>query len=66
MSEMEGNVFAEPLLCTRWLHFEETIFILGSKSVSSFSCNTEQQTYLLTLFNFFCYLLENKDFVASW
>ena len=46
---MECNFFAEPLLCTWWLHFWENIFILGPKSVSSFSCNIQQQTYLLKL-----------------
>ena len=65
MSEMGCNFFAEPLLCTWWLHFQENIFILGPKSVSSFSCNTQQQTYLLTLFYFSCYLLEKKDFVLA-
>ena len=40
MSEVECNFFAEPLLCTWWLHFQENIFVLGPKSVSIFSCNT--------------------------
>ena len=34
---------------TRWLHFRENIFMLGPNSVSSFSCNAQQQTYLLKL-----------------
>ena len=37
---MDCNFFAKSLLCTWWLHFQENIFILGLKSVSSFSCNT--------------------------
>ena len=49
MSEMNCNFFAEPLPCTWWLYFWENIFILGPKSVSSFSCNIQQQTYLLKL-----------------
>ena len=31
------------------LHFRENIFILGPNSVSSFSCNAQQQTYSLKL-----------------
>ena len=46
---MNCNFFAEPLPCTWWLYFWENIFILGPKSVSSFSCNIQQQTYLLKL-----------------
>ena len=46
---MDCNFFAELLLSTWWLHFQGNIFILGPKSVSSFSCNTQQQTYLLKL-----------------
>ena len=49
MSEMNCNFFAEPLPCTWWLYFWENIFILGPKSVSSFSCNIQQQTCLLKL-----------------
>ena len=49
MSEIDCNFFEEPLLRTWWLHFRENIFILGPKSVSSFSCNTQQQTYLSKL-----------------
>ena len=37
---MECNFFAEPLLCTWWLHFQENIFVLGPKLVSIFSWNT--------------------------
>ena len=66
MSEMESNFFAESLLCTWWLHFQENIFTLGPKSASSFSCNTQQQTYLITFFYFSCYLLEKKDVVPNW
>ena len=66
MSEMECNFFAEPLLRTWCLHLQENIFILGPKSVSSFCCNMQQQTYLLTLFYFSWYLLEKKDFVPTW
>ena len=40
MSEVECNFFAELLLCTWWLHFQEKIFVLGPKSVSIFSSNT--------------------------
>ena len=65
MSEMGCNFFTKPLLCTWWLHFQENIFILGPKSVCSFCCNTQQQTYLLTLFYFSCYLLEKEDFVLA-
>ena len=65
MLEMECNFFEEGLLCTWWLHFQENIFILVPKSVSSFSCNTQQQTYSLILSYFSCYLLEKKDFAPS-
>ena len=37
---MEYNFFAEPLLCTWWLHFQKNIFVLGPKLVSIFSWNT--------------------------
>ena len=66
LSEVECNFFAEPLPYTWWFHFQEGIFLLGPKSVSIFSCNTEQQTYLLNLFYVSCYLLEKKDFSPRW
>ena len=49
MSEVRCNFFAESLLCTWSLHFWENIFILGPKSVSRFSYNTPQKTYLLNI-----------------
>ena len=65
MSEVEYDFFAELLLCTWWLHFQENIFSLGPKSVIVSAATPELASYLLTLFYFSCYFLEKKDFVLA-